>query len=320
MRKVFTLLLLVLSPFYLSSQALLETSDGEELLQNPMGITGSTLIGNFNISEQSAQFKSIFVLPHSGIFPNQYLTLGLKAKATNGVSTLFSGGKLNPGTNLNLSYTKMNLFSNPVSSFVDYFSFRADYIFNKFTVFNPENEFDEQFEDIRFRGGGVAFNYNNLVGGKNLFTLSLGYHYRNNYLTLDPTDIRDYKTVHNEASGISREYGKTVSGRSGIYKEYHAVPILIGYTLTPPEYEEEKDDIRFGFTLFYRTELTNHKPSHDIGGVVFLTRQNAESGVRVPVIGLGIQVADITGSIHSDKRFTERVSLNLTTSFNITGL
>ena len=319
MRKVITLLILLLAPYYMYSQVLLETSDGEEVLQNPIGITNSTLIGNFNISEQSAQFKTILVLPHSGIFPNQYLTLGLKAKPTNGISTLFSGGKLNPGTNLNLSYTRMNLFSNPISSFVDYFSIRADYILNKFTVFNPENEFNDQFENIQFRGGGIAFNYNNLIAGKNLFTLSLGYHYRNNYLTLDAIEVRDYKTEHNDNSGITREYGKTVTGRLGLYREYHAVPIHIGYTLTPPEYEEEKDDIRFGFTLFYRTELTNHKPAHNIGGVVFMTRQNADTGVRIPIVGLGVQVTDITGNINSGKKFTDRVSLNLTTAFNITG-
>lgn len=312
-------LLFILFSLTANAQVLLETPDGEELLQNPIGISNSTLIGNFNISEQSAQFKTIFILPHKGIFPNQYFTLGLKGKPTNGISTLFAGGKLNPGTNLNLSYTKVNLFSNPMSKFIDYFSVRADYNLNKFTVFNPDNDFKSQFENINFQGGGVSLNYNNLVFGKNLFTLSAGYRFMNNYLSLDQVEVRDYKILHDNESDTYREYGKIVTGRRGQYKEYHSFPLRLGYTLTPSEYEEEQEDIKFGFTLYYMTDFGDFKPAHNIGAVLFLTKQNLDTGVRIPIVGLGIQVNDMSGNIDRNKKFSERVLFNLTTAFNITG-
>ena len=300
------------------SQVLLETTDGEELLQNTIGITNSSVIGNFNISEQSAQFKAIVVLPHDDIIPSQYFTFGLKAKPTNGVSTLFSGGKLNPGTNFNMSYTKMNLFSDIMSNFVDYISIRADYNLNRFSVFNPDNSFANQFESFNFHGGGVAVNYNNLYAGKHLFTLSAGYHFLNNYQQLQKVDIRDFKTINDSDSGISREYGKTVSGRMGKYREYRAIPFHLGYTLTPSEYEEEQDDIKLWFTLYYRSELAVSKPLHNVGAVFFLTKQKSDTGVRIPYVGVGFQLNDVAGSRYHDKSISGRIAFNLTTTFNLT--
>ena len=318
MNRVVVLLSLLLLPVMGFSQVLLESTDGEELLQNTIGITNSSVIGNFNISEQSAQFKAIVVLPHDGIIPNQYFTFGLKAKPTNGVSTLFSGGKLNPGTNLNMSYTKMNLFSNIMSNFVDYVSVRADYNLNRFTVFNPDNSYADQFENFNFHGGGIAVNYNNLYAGKHLFTVSLGYHYLNNYLQLAKVDIRDYKTVHDGDSNASREYGKTVSGRMGKYRTYQAMPVHVGYTLTPSEYAEEQEDIKLGFTVYYRSELAVSKPLHNVGAVFFLTKQKSDTGVRIPYVGVGFQLNDLAGSHSHHKSITGRMAFNLTTAFNLT--
>lgn len=317
--KFYSLLIGLISPFVLFAQALLESADGEELLQNPMGVTGSSLIGNFNVSEQSAQFRATFVLPHKGILPDQYLTFGLKGKPTNGISTLFSGGKMDMGTNINLGYTKINIFSGMMSQFTDYITLKANFNVNKYTIFDPEDEFKDQFQNINFRGGGVSINYNNLVAGKNLFTISAGYLFKNNFLSLPTVEIRDFKSIYDKETEINREYGSTISSRIGDFKKYHSIPLHVAYTRTPSEFKDEQEDIKFGFSTYYLAELSNYNSAHHIGAILFLTKLNSETGIRIPVIGLGIQVNDITGKISSQEKFKERISLNLTTAFNIAG-
>ena len=317
--KFYSLLIGLISPLALFAQALLESADGEELLQNPMGVTGSSLIGNFNVSEQSAQFRATFVLPHQGILPDQYLTLGLKGKPTNGIATLFSGGKMDMGTNINLGYTKINIFSGMMSHFTDYITFKANFNVNKYTIFNPEEKFKDQFQSIHFRGGGVSVNYNNLVAGKNLFTVSAGYLFKNNFLSLPAVEIRDFKSIYNEETKTNREYGTTVNSRTGNFKKYHSIPLHMAYTLTPSEFKDEQEDIKFGFSTYYLAELGNYNSAHHIGAILFLTKLNFDTGVRIPVIGLGIQVNDVTGKISQQETFRERISLNLTTAFNIAG-
>jgi hypothetical protein len=53
---------------------------------------------------------------------------------------------------------------------------------------------------------------------------------------------------------------------------------------------------------------------------LFLTKQSEKTGIRTPVIGLGIQANDISDNLNIGNNLTKRVTFNLTTIFNLTSL
>lgn len=325
MKKYVLIFMLFSIPLLTYSQVLLETIDGDEITLNPIGLSNSIIIGNLNSSEQSLQFRTLFALPNkNGVLPNSFFTLGLKGKPSDGIFTLFSGGNFNPSANINLSYTKVHLFSNrdnAESNFTDFFSIKGEYSVNKLTLFKSDTIFKNQINNFNFEGGGLSFNYNALVSGKNLFTLSIGYLSKNNYSKLESIEIRDYKTIVDTISGTSREYGKVVNGKSGNYKEFESFPIRFGYTYCPSEHEDDKDKLKFGFSIYYTSEFGKFIPSHNFGTLLFLTKQTEKtSGIRVPIIGIGIQANDLTDNANKGNNLSKRVSFNLTTTFNITSL
>jgi len=313
------------TPILTFSQVLLETVDGDEITLNPLGLSNSIIIGNLNSSEQSLQFRTLFALPNTkGVIPNSFFTLGLKGKPSDGIFTLFSGGNFNPSTNINLSYTKVYLFSNrnnAESNVTDYFTIKGEYNVNKFTLFKSDTLFKNQINHFNFGGGGLSFNYNALVSGKNLFAFSIGYLSKNNYSKLESIEIRDYKTITDTISGTSREYGNVVNGKMGNYKAYESFPIRFGYTYCPSELEDDQEKLKFGFSIYYTSEYGKFIPSHNLGTLLFLTKQTENtSGIRVPIIGIGIQAHDFTDNANNGNNLSKRVSFNLTTTFDITSL
>ncbi len=320
MKKYLLIMMLLNMPFLIFGQILLETLDGDEITLNPKGIKNNTIIGNLSSSEESLQFRTIFTLPNKkGILPISFFTLGLKGKPSDGIFTLFSDGNFNLSTNINLSYTKVHLFFYQNSKVTDFFSIKSEYNVNELTLLKPDNIFDNQIDKFNFHGGGVFFNYNVLVSGKDLFAFSIGYSYKNNYSKLKPIEIRDYKITNDTISGISREYGKVINGREGSYKEFESFPVNVSYTYCPSESKEDEDKLKFGFSIYYASEFGKFKPSHNLGTLLFLTKQNQESGVRIPIIGIGIQANDITDNANKGNTLTKRISVNLTTTFKITG-
>lgn len=310
-------------PFLSFGQVLLETLDGEEITLNPDGLKNSIIIGNLNSSEQSLQFKTLFALPDKEGKPIRFFSLGLKGKPSDGIFTLFSGGNFNPSTNINLSFSKIHLFSKrdkEESSFTDFFSIKGEYNVNKLTIFKSDTIFKNQINNFNFQGGGMSFNYNALVSGKNLFTFSLGYQQKNNYSKLETIEVQDFKTITDSVTGTTRQYGKVVNGKTGSYKEFESFPIRFGYTYCPSEIEEDKDKLKFGFSLYYASEFGKFIPSHNFGTLLFLTKQNEKSGIRTPIIGLGIQANDLTDNMNKGNTVTQRLTFNLTTTFNITSL
>jgi len=324
MKKYILILMLFSTPILTFSQVLLETLDGDEITLNPYGVKNSNIIGNLNSSEQSLQFRTLFALPNkNGVVPISFFTLGLKGKPSDGIYTVFSGGNFNPSTNINLGFTKIYLFSDKDkvdSKFIDFFTVKGEYIVNKLTLFKSDTTFKSQINNINFQGGGLSFNYNALFSGKNLFSFSIGYLAKNNYSKLESLEIRDYLTVIDTVSGTFREYGKVVNGKSGDYKEIESFPIRLAYTYCPSEIEDDMDKLKFGFSIYYSSEFGNFVPSHNFGTLFFLTKQNDKSGVRAPIIGLGIQANDLSDNMNKGNKVTQRISINLTTTFSITSL
>lgn len=324
MKKYLILILLFKLPLLTFSQVLLETLDGDEITLNPLGLNNSLVFGSINSSEQSLQFRTIIALPNrSGVMANRFFTIGLKGKPSDGIVTLFSGGNFNAGTNINLSFSKIHLFSNKDkqdAKFTDFFSIKAEYNVNKLTVFRTDTVFKFQVSNFNFEGGGMSFNYNALFSGKNLFNFSIGYSQKNNYSKLESIEVQDYKTIVDSVTGTTRQYGKVVNGKMGSYKEYESFPIRFGYTYCPSEIKKDEEKLKFGFSLYYSSEFGKFIPSHNLGTLLFLTKQNDKSGIRAPIIGLGIQANDFTGNLNKNNTVTQRLTFSLTTTFNITSL
>lgn len=324
MKKYIFLIILFGSPNISSTQTLLETIDGDEITLNPLGIKNSLVFGNLNTSEQSLQFKTIYTLPNkSGVPINRFFTLGIKGKPSDGIFTLFSGGNFNASTNINLSYSQIYLFANrnkETTNFIDFFSIKVEYNNNKLTVLKTDTSFKNQINNFNFEGGGLSFNYNALFSGKNLITFSMGYQQKNNYLKLETIEVQDFKTTHDTSTATTRQYGKSVNGKIGNYKEFESYPIRFGYTYCPSETEKEKDKLKFGFSLYYTNEFGKFSPLHNLGTLIFLTKQNEKSGIRAPIIGLGIQANDLTDNLNKGNKLTKRLSVSLTTTFQIASL
>ncbi|HEY5123857.1 MAG TPA: hypothetical protein VIK14_09000 [Ignavibacteria bacterium] len=323
MKFIIIILAIIIIPIVSFGQVLLETIDGEEISLNPNGLSNSILIGNLNSTEQSIQFRTMFALPHrNGVLPNSFITLGLKGKPSDGIFTLFSGGNFNTSTNINLSFTKIHLFSNEdnlESKFTDFYSIKADYNVNKQTIFKTDTLFNKQINNVNFEGNGLSFTYNALISGKYLLTFIVAYSHKDNYSKLETVEVKDFKTIVDSLSGTTRQYGKVVNGKMGNYQEFDRFPLRLGYTYCPSESKEDKDKLKFGFTLYYSSEFGKNIPVHNIGALLFLTMQN-DSGIRTPIIGLGLQANDLNDNMNKNNALTKRVSINLTTTFNIANL
>lgn len=318
MKNHLHLFLLFLMSVNLFSQNILKTVEGDEILFNSLGQKSNSTFMTVNTSEQSTELKSVIKLKNKeGALPKEFLSLGIKAKASDGIATVFKNGRINSGVNFNISFFKVNLFYNEKHKNIDFFSINAGYNSNKYTLFDKEKTFDDQVEKVNFSGYDFSFNYNVLIKGKHLMTLIMGYSDKSNYNDLDKIDIKDYYDVINPNDNSIREIGTTSTARIGNYKEFNSYPVKIGYTLCPSEHEAEATKLKFGFTVYYSSFFGDNIPRHDLGSILFFTKQNEKSGIRVPLFGIGLLATDISNNLDSESNFSKRVIMNLTTTFNL---
>ncbi len=321
MKKVIIIGILVCFPFLSFCQVLLETIDGNEITLNPRGLNSNLILGNLNSSDESIQFKSLFKFSNSeGVLPNKYLTIGIKGKPSDGIFTFFSNGNFNKSTNVNISYTKLNFLFNKDSNLIDFITLKLDYHVNEYTLFKPDTLFSKQINRFNFQGLGISFNYNALVSGKNLINFSVGFLQKNNYFKLKSYEITDSQNIEDVDTGTIRYYEKTFNGKIGNYNEFDAFPIRFGYTLCPSENEDDLEKLKLGYSLYYSSEFGDFTPVHNLGSILFLTKQSEKTGIRFPIVGIGLQIDDLTNNLKNDSSVTKRVSFTLSTTFNITSL
>lgn len=310
----------VFLPSILVAQSLMETVGGDEIFVNPNGLINNFLLGSINPTEQSLQIKTFYALPNpSGITPNKYFVIGAKGKPSDGIATLFSGGKFNPSNNFNISYIKIFLFAdrdNEKSKIIDFVTLKFDQTVNKYTLFRPDSVFNNQINNFNFNGSALTVNYNLLIKGRHLASAIFGYSRQNNYSDLEQTEIRDFKTIM-DLSGKIKEYGKTITGRLGEYKEYDRFPLRLSYTICPSEDEKDKDKLKSGFTLYYSANLGKTKPVTNLGFVLFLTKPSEKTGIRNSIINLGVQANDFFDVKNKETALKKRLVFTLATIFNL---
>lgn len=318
MKTVFTLFVFLFAGL-VHAQALLETVSGEELAIFSRAPTTTTFIGNVNTSEQSIQFRSLLTFSNPrGPTPSHFMGIGAKGKPSDGIATLFSGGNFNAGTGFNVSYTKVKLFSRNTPKVVDIFSVKADYNIGKNTLIQKDSLPDQQVKNFTAHGGGLSLHYNVLIDGKTLLTFAVGYLRNNNYSTLDQVTLKKYAA--DSTAPLIKEYSQTVNGREGAYREFNSFPLRVGYVFCPSLKPEDVNKLKVGFSVYYATEFGNKIPQHNVGGLVFLTKQDKKSGLRLPLIGAGLQLNDITDNRHTGESLAKHITFNVFTSFSVFSL
>lgn len=318
MKNQLLLLSILLMSINSFSQNILKTVDGDEILFNSNGQNSNATFATVNTSDESTELKSIIKFKNKkGVLPTQYLAFGIKAKASDGIATLLNNGKINSGANFNLSYFKVNLFFKSKDKNVDFFSLNTGYNTNKYTLYDKNELFDNQIKKVTFNGYDLSINYNILFKGKHLMTIIAGYSDKSNYDDLDKIEIKDYYNDPNPANNSIREISSTTTARIGNYMEYNSFPMKLGYTFCPSENVADVSKLKFGFTVYYSTFFGEEKPNHNLGSILFFTKQNEKSGVRVPLFGIGLLAKDITNNQDSDSNLSKRISLNITTTFNL---
>ena len=321
MKKIIFLGIIALFPSLFFCQILLETIDGNEITLNPNRLNNNVILGNLNTSEESIQFKSLFKFNNSeGVMPDKYLTIGIKGKPSDGIVTIFSNGNFNKSTNLNVSFTKLNFLLPKDSKEIDFITLKLDYNINEYVLFNPDTLFTKQINKFNFESLGISFNYNLLISGKNLVNFSMGFLQKNNYSKLKPYEIVDSQNVTDPETGTIRYFEKKINGKIGNYNEFDSFPIRFGYTLCPSENENELEKLKFGYSIYYSSEFGKFKPIHNLGSILYLTKQSEKTGIRFPILGIGMQLEDLTDNLNKNNSITKRISFNLSTTFNITTL
>lgn len=307
---------------HISSQSLLQTSDGVEIVNNNMNVAHDILLGNVNTSDESLQLKAILALKNkTRVLPSEYFTFTVKGKPSGGVSKLFSGGDFNVNSNYKLGFNQLGLFSdksmNSTSSFFDFYSVEYEFALKKHVLYKPVNPYDQQIDKFTFKGHSVTFNYNMLFKGKHLVTSIVGFSNTSNYDDLDDIEIKDFTLMNSPDFSGQREAGSKLNAKTGEYREYNTIPLRLAYTYLTSEEEENKDRFKIGFTVYYANNMGKEKPVSNLGGIVFLTKQDKVSGVRNPVLGIVVQGNDIFNVKDSGDSFGKRLSIGLTSTFNL---
>ncbi len=300
------------------SQSLLQTTDGVEIVSNNMNVTQDILLGNVNTSDESLQMKAVLALKNAtGVLPSRYLTFAVKGKPSNGISKLFSGGDFSVNSNYKIGFNKLGVFSGKTGRFFDYYSIEYEFDLKKNVLYRPENAYTGQVDKFTFKGHSVTLNYNMLFNGKHLLTSIIGFSNKNNYADLDDIEIKDFFLINDPNSTAQREVGRSVNAKSGDYREYNALPLRLAYTYLTSEEYENRDKLKIGFTVYYANTISREKPVSNLGGIIFLTKQDKVSGIRNPVLGIVVQGNDLFNVKASQDNFGNRLTIGLTSTFNL---
>lgn len=318
-------ILILISGLYCSlfnSQSLLQTSDGIEIVNDNRMLMNDVLLGNVNTSDESLQLKAILALKNkTELLPSEYFTFSVKGKPSNGISKLFSGGDFNVNSSYKIGFNKMKLLSksliNNPSSFFDFFSIDYEFALKKYTLFDAMNGYDSQIDKFTFKGHSVTLNYNVVLKGRHLLTSIIGFSTKSNYDDLDDIEVKDFTIITSPNSTQQREFGSKMNAKIGSYKEYNTIPLRLAYTYLVSEEKENKDKLKVGFTVYYSNNIGKTKPISNLGGIVFLTKQDKATGIRNPILGIVVQSNDVFNVKDSHDNFGKRLTIGLTSTFNL---
>lgn len=319
--RLWILIFVLLIPSMGTSQILLESSDGDDLALNIFGVDRDIWAAKVNAASTSFQVNYLHAWSQNGDEPSppKYFQMSIRAKPSDGVAEFFSEGDFKPNVRINLGLTRQYILSkrDPNSKFNDFGTVRLDYNFNRYAVFNPDTTFSNQLRKFNFNSLALTFRYNILVNSTQLFTLVSGLSNQSNYSDLDKISVNSFSTIIDSSTMTTREYGTTTSARIGNYVERRVIPVTIAYSFLPSLNEEDSTKLAIGGTIYYSGEFGQFIPNHRLGGVLYITKQNKKSGIRFPILGIGVQATNLGQITNIEYELLENISLTLTSTFDL---
>ncbi|MFD1144553.1 hypothetical protein ACFQ4C_25725 [Larkinella insperata] len=313
MKYLYLIIFILINCSISFSQVLLESPQGDPIVLNPTDLNKQSLFGTFNATEQSLGLRFFFGFPDDdGALPSKILSLGVKAKPTDGIATLVNAGKLNVGANFSGAYTKIKLFAGR-GRFIDFLNINVGVEANKYTLFKGDTIFKSQTQTRNFNPFSFSLSYNGLLNGEHLFSISYGYQRRSNYNDLTSIELRDQTTYFDSTSKVTRIRAKITQAKEGVFKEFDSYPFRVAYSYLPAD---GGSDIKPGFSVYLKKDSSIDKRIVDLGVTFFLTKDN-NSGTRVPVIGLTLQANDFGDIQKKNNGLNNRLSIGLTSVFTL---
>lgn len=310
------LLIFLLLPVLCYGQTLVDTPQGDEIhLPENIILENATLLAKVNTSTESAEIKYIFsnVIDSTALVPKQLpLIFGFKVKAVDGIGNIYSKGDFQGAMAFNVqsAFFVIDKFNNAV-----FFAPSVSYDVERLTLMYPDRPFAEQIDKSYFKGLTAVGQIGYLMRGSYYFTVSSGYSRKNNYKDLTKITINDFTII--EEGNISREYGPQETGRIGNFQKFDRYPTRLTFSYLPDEFKEDSKRAKLGGSLYYFCDYGNTAPLHTIGVIGFLTKQDNDSGIRIPTIGIGIQAKDVTDNMNMDNAFEKRLSVNVSATLSL---
>jgi hypothetical protein len=328
------LFFLLLIPYLALGQSLIDTPEGDEInLPSKIFDVNHQLLVKVNSSTESIETKYIYLknkknesdpiygdkVPDGAeplikkYFP---IIFGFKIKPVDGIGNIYTKGDFQGAMVFNLQLgdfwiPKKTIFKNQGL----FANLSISYSAERLTMLYPDRPFSGQIDKSYFKGLSSLGQFSLLLKGKHYISISTGYARKNNYQNLDKITINDFTII--EEGDISREYGTQENGRIGSFKKYDRYPVRLSYTILPSELEERQKLLGLGFTGYYSCDFGNIAPMHNICLIAFVTKQDKDSGIRIPSLGVGLLAKDVTDNLDKNDAFEKHLNLNISATINL---
>lgn len=308
----------------ISAQILLEDLDGDVIVHNQF--YGNQKASNISLIKLNTGTQALsFNYFTSTVLhdPRKYKihSYGVKARPTEGYAAVISNGQFSPGVNLSYSLTQVSIFSkSTLSPFIDWAGISINYDINRYLLYKRDTAFASQFYPQNFKGLHISGYYNVLLSSIWIASLNAGYERRNNYDDLSPVEVKDITTYTDPTGTVQRQIVKTRTARQGSYQTFDAFPLLLSVTKATPTDDPATaaaNQLRFGYSVYLKTLLSDYLPQTDAGVIFFLTKQDKDNGVRSPVFGLNIEASDPFDVQQQKNGIQNRLVVGFTTIFSL---
>lgn len=325
MKSFLTILIFIISAAVSHAQILLEDKTGEVIIRNQFRKDDNTSLIKVNTGDESIGFNYIKSSKLNDQNNYSIHEFGIKAKPTEGYASVISTGQFSPGIKINYALTKLRIFSqNTLSNYIDWGGFEVNYSINKYALYNSSADFQNQiyFKTVKPLAIQAFYNYLFTAGKFNsrlLLTGKIGYKKSNNYDQLQNIKIQDIKSITG-SDGTVRQVVNDRTGRQGNFLEYEGYPITFAFTfLTRSDSDANlAKKLRIGFNGYWKTLATSaNKPQTNIGTIIFLTKQDEKTGIRVPNFGINIDASDPFDVNGTGGDLTDRISVAFTSVFSL---
>lgn len=306
MRKIFFALSFLVSGFSYS-QNIFEDQAGETTLN----FAKDYYFFRFNTSETAIKLGAVFKEnePYETKLFNRdwgkFINANVKFASTEGLATLYEGGKFNFAYAINLKPGIVRQWSvNDKSSFFQIF---LDLNLGKATYKIADSTQVEGFNKTQFNPTKFTLNLNYVVSEKWFFGIASGYAHQNNV-----DEMSDGEVTKEYFSNSGLQISNLTGVKIGEYKTKDAFRLDADVAFLPNWFENQ-----IGFTIYERSAFADAQNRCDAGFGIFILPKTSDDPSYSSIGGIGFTFRDIGNSQSSEKGVVERGILYLFAGFKL---